>query len=526
MKYIIVTGGVISGLGKGITTSTIGLLLKKMELNVTALKIDPYLNIDAGTMSPYEHGECYVLNDGTETDLDLGNYERFLNLNLTYKSSITSGQIYNNVLKNERNGKYLGKTVQIIPHITNEIIERITNIDKKYDICLIELGGTVGDIESMPFIEALRQLQIKVGKQNIAFIHTTLLPTIHNNEMKTKPTQHSLQILRSLGIIPNFLCIRCSKEPSQNIINKLVLFSQIPSHKIIINRDSNHIYEVVQQFYNQNVIPTLCKELNIYFKKYSILDIDRYISFFAVKKNVKIIGILGKYTGLKDSYLSLIRAIEHASYIEKKRVHLIWISENENIDELEKKKVDAVVIPGGFGKRGIEKIIIFIKKIRELDIPCLGICLGMHLMIIEYFRNVLNIDCHSEEFITSEEQQKSKRIIKKMVPDKKFGGTLRKGLHKIKLKNNTKSYLIYGKEYIYERHRHRYCIDNKYIEIFNKNVDNKLQITGTSSNNDICEIIEIRDKKYYIGCQYHPEFLSRRESPHLLFRNLLKYINI
>ncbi len=526
MKFIVITGGVMSGIGKGITASSIGVILKNYNQIVTSIKIDPYLNLDAGTMSPFEHGECYVLEDGGEVDLDLGNYERFLNITLTKDHNITMGKIYKNVLQKERNGDYLGKTVQVVPHITNHIIEWIITTseklinDKVPDICIIELGGTVGDIESMPFIEALRQLVYRLGHNNVMFVHVSYVPVLKiSNEEKTKPTQHSIQVLRSLGIQPDILCLRCEKDLSDNLIDKLQNYCQVK--KIIPVIDVSNIYRVPLVFDKYNIINNIIKQLKIDICNTHLLQ--EWITFANNLDNInnpKIISIVGKYTGLHDSYLSLTHGIKHAA------LHLNISPKIEFIDSvlLEDnhyetwsilKSSDAIIIPGGFDIRGTEGMIAAIKYARENDVPILGICFGMQLQVIEISRNILDIkDATSEELNKTE--FKENVIIRMDELENTMGGTMRLGLRETIIDKNSSVYKLYNRIVINERHRHRYEVNPKYISQFE---NNGLKFSGRSDNR--MEIIEYTNHPYFVGCQFHPEYNTYPNKPHPLFYGLL-----
>jgi CTP synthase len=523
MKYVIITGGVISGLGKGITASSIGLLLKKCGFNITAIKIDPYLNVDAGTMSPFEHGECYVLEDGSECDLDLGNYERFLEIKLTDNNSITTGKIYNNVIKKEREGVYLGKTVQVVPHITNEIIECIKNVTKNnnYDFCLIELGGTVGDIESMPFIEALRILNNN-DENECCFIHVSLVPKVSNNEYKTKPTQHSIKELNSLGIVPNFVVLRCEGVLDDSLYSKISNSSLINKNDIILNSNVFNIYEVPKLFFEQKFHIKILNKFNNNFTNCNLTDWFKLTEFFKKKNKFKI-GIVGKYTGIDDTYLSVIRAIEHASYYVGINYEIIIIDvDNDEISNFKNvKSCDKIIIPGGFGQRGIESMIKVSKYCRENNIPCLGICLGMQVMFIDICRNLLNYNhANSTEF-----NSETNSPVIDIIPEcdiKNKGGSLSLGLQEIKLTPNTQTYEFYENNIIRERFRHRYSINDKFIN-YNKLYEYIL-FSGYNTRFNRPDIIELKNHKFFIGCQFHPEFNTSHNNPNPLFIGLLQSI--
>ncbi len=523
-RFIVVSGGVVSGLGKGITASTIALLLKTRNYSVNVIKIDPYLNVDSGTMSPFEHGECYVLEDGSETDLDLGNYERFLETNLTKLNSITSGQIYKSVIDNERKGEYLGKTVQMIPHITDEIIKRIekplNNSACHYDFCIIELGGTVGDIESSIYLEAIRQLS---NLYLVFHIHVSLLPRV-GDEDKTKPTQTSIRMLMSKGIFPNMLVIRCQEKINKNVLDKLSLFSNLPSQRIIQNINLQNIYMVPQLFIDQRVDLEILTYFNLVYNKldYNIISKYNILSDNLLNTPKKKFAIVGKYVGSNDTYLSIIRAIEHASYQFNIRPEICFI-END-LTEISEKKIDAIIIPGGFGYRGCEFKLKAIDIAYILNIPILGICLGFQLMIIYLFRNIIGFpNAYHGEWEKFNNDSMSNILmfpINKMddvykdEEDKGLGGTMRLGSHSINIKPDTLAHKLYDSNTITERHRHRYGLVEKYRKLLK---DDDIVISGYSRE---AEILEVKNKKFFIGCQYHPEMKSRLNKPHPLFTGL------
>jgi len=541
MKYIIVTGGVISGLGKGITASSIGVLLKCVGLNVAMIKIDPYLNIDAGTMSPYEHGEVFVLQDGTETDLDLGNYERFLNISLTHKHNITTGKIYKSVIEDEREGKYLGKTVQIIPHITDKIQYSIeeaahTKINgREIDVCIVEVGGTVGDIESMPFIEALRQMAYN-KRDDMLFVHVSLVPLIgKNDEFKTKPTQNSVKDLRQLGLSPNMLIIRSNVAIDEPTKEKLSMYCQVSRENIISNTNVETIYDVPLIFDDQDVGRKICKALK-FDKKILIptcFNGYNFLTLFKDYKNVCLsvikhvtVCIVGKYTKSQDAYLSIIRALEHAAYYCKYKVIVKLASSDEiNKENVSKLQIyDAIIIPGGFGDRGIEGMIEVAKYCRNTNKPILGICLGMHIMIIEAARQIYGNDCNSTEFNANTKHP----VVTIIKDDTELGGTMKLGSHFTHIvKNrddnevNTLAYRIYNKDKIIERHRHRYEVNPMYIDELYKVIN----FSGISCSDSCIDLVEDSNNIFYLGCQYHPEFYSSLEKPSPIFIHLLKSIN-
>jgi len=511
-KFIVVTGGVISGLGKGITASSIGLLLQNSGYSVTAIKIDPYLNIDAGTMSPHEHGECYVLSDGGETDLDLGNYERFLNIDLLSSNNITSGKVYRSVLDKERKGKYLGKTVQIVPHITNEIQEMILyNTSPDIDVCIIELGGVIGDIETLPFTKALSELSLKYP-DNFCFVHVSLI--ISNGEIKTKPTQYSVSQLRSLCIDPTFLILRCHDMLDSNIINKISIHTHVKPENIICNTDVKNIYYVPNIFHNQNIISKICNSLKLPFREPNMENYYNVMSYFdnipSDKSSIFTVGIVGKYLGSQDTYLSLIRAIEHASIRLNVYTDIKWIN-SENVHDEDIISCNGIIIPGGFGSRGIIGKMRVAKICRENDIPLLGICLGMQIMTCEYATNVCGINSKSEEW----DNMYGDNIFH-IFPNQTsvYGGTMRLGNYNVNIKDNTLLQKSYDVLECAERHRHRYEFNNDYKKILE---DYGIIFSGICNDNGLVEVIELSDNKFYLGCQYHPEYKTKYNNPHPLF---------
>jgi CTP synthase len=528
MKYVVITGGVISGLGKGITASSVGLLLKSTGLNVTAIKIDPYLNIDAGTMSPYEHGETYVLDDAGETDLDMGNYERFLDINLTKNHNITTGKIYSSVITKERNGEYLGKTVQIIPHITDEIQQWIRRtscipVNKETpDVCIIEVGGTVGDIEVSPFIEALRVMQLD-PTDKFCFVHVSLV--IDNGELKTKPTQDSVAKLRSLGITPDLLVLRTPIMLTDDTVNKLTTFCHINKECIISNTDVKNIYYVPDTFKKQNICDPIAAKLGLTINDYDLSEYYKIIEYYDTKHtNKRVVGIAGKYTGSPDTYLSLIRAIEHAAFYTNTEIQTRWLN-TEHIDETELKGCDCLIIPGGFGSRGIQGKLDVARYAREQKVPTLGICLGLQVMVIDCW-NALNNYNDEQKGVSSEwtdlMTDTSNKIID-ILPDQTGvkGGTMRLGSYLTNLLPESTVSRIYGATVINERHRHRYEVNNSYIDQIESF---GLKVTGKSgvAKGELVEVVELVDHPYYIGCQYHPEYKSRYNRPHPLFIGLLQ----
>jgi CTP synthase len=526
VKYIFVTGGVVSSLGKGIASSSIGLLLKKRGLKVNLQKFDPYINVDPGTMNPFQHGEVFVLDDGAETDLDLGHYERFIDENLTRDNNLTSGQIYDAVISRERRGDYLGSTVQVIPHITNEIKDRIKKVSQKdgeVDVVITEIGGTVGDIESLPFLEAIRQMGLESGPQNTLFIHLTLVPFIESaGEVKTKPTQHSVKELREIGIQPNILLCRTAQPLSQQIKEKIGLFCNVPSEAVIQAIDVDCIYEVPILFHKENLDDLIIKHLDL---KCGELRIDDWVNMVEKikhpKERVKI-GICGKYTHLKDAYKSIIEAFVHAGVENDSRVELKWINAEEvtpKTANLNLGDVDGVLIPGGFGERGIEGKIEALKYVRENQIPYLGICLGMQCAVIEFARNV----CKLEKANSFEFDQETKYPVIHLMPDQEkitdLGGTMRLGAYPCILEKDSLAFKAYGEKEISERHRHRYEFNNQFREILTRA---GLKLTGLSPDGRLVEIIELSGHPWFVAVQFHPELKSRPTKAHPLFRDLVK----
>ncbi len=524
-KYIFVTGGVVSGLGKGITAASLGRLLKARGLKVTAQKLDPYINVDPGTMSPYQHGEVYVTDDGAETDLDLGHYERFIDEDLNKFSNLTTGKVYSNVLDKERKGDYLGQTVQVIPHITNEIKGFIYDVGKSSnaDVVITEIGGTVGDIESQPFLEAIRQVSLEVGSENCIFVHVTLVPYIKSSgEHKSKPTQHSVKELRSLGINPDIIVLRCDEPLDKTIFNKIALFCNVKKDCVIENRTLPVLYQAPLMLEEYNFCDIVCRELSLETKN---SDMTQWLEMLkrieSREKRVKI-ALVGKYVQLHDAYLSVAEALYHAGYENSAYVDIEWVNcelvTEYTVNEL-LADCDGILIPGGFGDRGIEGKITAAKYARENNVPYLGICLGMQTAVIEYARNVLNLkDANSEEF----DEQSDNKVIWIMPEQKGIetkGGTMRLGAYPCNVKSDSIMEKAYGKSEISERHRHRYEFNNEYREVFK---ENGMRVTGTSPNGMLVEAVEIPENDFYIGVQYHPEFKSRPNRAHPLFREFVK----
>ena len=524
MKFIFITGGVVSGLGKGMTAASLGRLLKNRGYKVANQKLDPYINVDPGTMSPYEHGEVFVTEDGAETDLDLGHYERFTDENLTGNSSITSGKIYLEVIEKERKGDYLGKTVQVIPHITDAIKEKIYNFKKQgVDIVITEIGGTVGDIESQPMLEAIRQIGIEQKEVDTVFIHVTLLPYISgSNELKSKPTQHSVKELQSLGIMPDILVCRADETIPEKMKEKIALFCNVKKENVIENKTVDNLYELPLMLEKEGLATAVCKKLNLKNKEPENSEWEKLIEKIkSVKDKTVNIAIVGKYTKLEDSYLSVIESVKHAGYENNVKTN-VELVDSEKINSSNVKEIlnkyNGIIVPGGFGDRGIDGMIEAIKYARENKIPFLGICLGMQMAVIEFAKDVLNLDdVNSEEF----EKDAKNPVIHIMEEQKKIykkGGTMRLGAYPCKLVENSKVKKIYKQDVIEERHRHRFEYNNDYRE---KMENAGLKIAGVSPDGNLVEIVELENHPYFVGCQFHPEFKSRPNKPHPLFVELV-----
>ncbi|KIQ93077.1 CTP synthase [Anoxybacillus thermarum] len=524
-KYIFVTGGVVSSLGKGITAASLGRLLKNRGLKVTIQKFDPYINVDPGTMSPYQHGEVFVTDDGAETDLDLGHYERFIDINLNKYSNVTTGKIYSTVLKKERRGDYLGGTVQVIPHITNEIKERVFRAGRETnaDVVITEIGGTVGDIESLPFLEAIRQIKSDVGRDNVMYIHCTLVPYIKAaGEMKTKPTQHSVKELRSLGIQPNVIVVRTEMPMSQDMKDKIALFCDIDPKAVIEARDADTLYAVPLMLQEQKLDQIVCEHLKLNCNE---ADMTEWIALVEKVRNLSnktTIALVGKYVELQDAYISVVEALRHAGYAFDADIDIRWINsehvDRDNVAQL-LQGVNGILVPGGFGDRGIEGKIEAIRYAREQRIPFLGICLGMQLASVEFARHVVGLkDAHSAEI-----NPNTPHPIIDLLPEQKdiedLGGTLRLGLYPCKLVEGTKAYEAYQDEVIYERHRHRYEFNNEYRTLME---ENGFVFSGTSPDGRLVEIIELKDHPWFVAAQFHPEFTSRPTRPQPLFREFIR----
>ena len=524
-KYIFVTGGVVSSLGKGITAAALGRLLKNRGFKVTIQKFDPYINVDPGTMSPYQHGEVFVTDDGTETDLDLGHYERFIDINLGKNSNVTTGKIYWSVLQKERRGDYLGHTVQVIPHITNEIKNRVYRVgdDDNADVVITEIGGTVGDIESLPFLEAIRQIKKEVGRNDVLYIHVTLVPYIGAaGELKTKPTQHSVKELRGIGIQPDIIVCRSEHELDQSLKDKIALFCNVPNGNVLQNLDVEYLYEAPLAMEKENLAKVACKALHLDCPEPNLKDWEAMVdSLRHPNKEVKI-ALVGKYIALHDAYISVVEALKHGGIAERATVDLHWIdSETLNDDNAKELLGDmaGIIVPGGFGSRGVEGMISAAKYARENNVPYLGLCLGMQVAIIEFARHVCGFhDAHSVEL-----DPNTTHPVIALMPDQNgvedIGGTLRLGSYPCVLDPTSKARELYGSEEIHERHRHRYEVNNDFRAAL---TEGGMKLCGTSPDGRIVEMIEIPDHPWFLATQAHPEFKSRPNRPHPLFKGFVE----
>ena len=532
-KYIFITGGVVSSLGKGIAAASIGALLESRGLSVSLIKVDPYINVDPGTMSPFQHGEVFVTNDGTETDLDLGHYERFVRFEASKKNNFTAGKVYETVIRNERKGKYLGGTVQVIPHITNEIKKRIKEGGQGKDIAIVEIGGTVGDIESQPFVEAIRQMALELPSAAWAFVHLTLVPYIKaSGELKTKPTQHSVKELRSLGISPDCLICRSEQELPKDEKKKIALFCSVAQDNVISMHDVETVYSIPLLLNKQKVDQIILNKLNIKSENPKLSDWKRVVNASLKPEKEVNVAFVGKYTELQDSYKSINEALEHAGIKHKTKVNINFVLAETITGKNVKKvlsKTDAILVPGGFGDRGIEGMILACKYARENQIPYLGICLGMQVALIEFARNVLKLKgANSTEFdsetphpvialitewndISGKKEQRNK--------NSDMGGTMRLGGQVCKLKRSSKVYKMYKKNEIVERHRHRYEVNPAYVDEL---INSGLSLVGTSVDGKLVEMIEVPNHKWFVACQFHPEFTSNPRDGHPIFNSYIK----
>ena len=532
-RFIFVTGGVVSSLGKGIASASLGAVLESRGLSITIMKLDPYINLDPGTMSPFQHGEVFVTEDGSETDLDLGHYERFLKTKMSKFNNFTTGQIYETVLKNERKGDYLGGTVQVIPHITDEIIRRILKGAGKADIAIVEIGGTVGDIESQPFLEAIRQMKIKLGAKSTLFMHLTLVPYISvAGEIKTKPTQRSVKEMLSHGLQPDILICRSEQELSEEAREKIALFTNVDKASVISMPDLESIYKIPLKLNEQSVDELVVNKLDIKCSKPDLSDWERVIQADLNPKGLVKVAMVGKYIDLVDAYKSLNEALVHGGIQQDLKVEINYIDsellESSNVQEALKDS-DAILVPGGFGERGIEGMIAAVKYAREAKIPYLGICLGMQVAVIEFSRNILGLkDAHSSEFNKKSrnpviglisEWIDSTGKVEQRNEDSDLGGTMRLGVQQCLLSKGSLTKNLYGIDKIYERHRHRYEVNNNYVEQL---ISSGMEVAGRSEDKNLVEVVEVKDHPWFIGCQFHPEFTSNPREGHPLFKGFIE----
>ena len=521
-KFLFVTGGVVSSLGKGLSAASIGALMEARGLRVSLQKMDPYINVDPGTMSPFQHGEVFVTDDGAETDLDLGHYERYTSARLSRKSNFTTGQVYDSVIRKERRGDYLGGTVQVIPHITNEIKQNILDNAKGVDIAIVEVGGTVGDIESLPFLEAIRQFRVDRGRENVLFVHLTLVPYIPTaGELKTKPTQHSVKDLREIGIQPDILLCRCDREIPRDMKAKIALFCNVPEGAVITARDVDTIYECPLAYHDQGLDERIIDYLNIWTKAPDLSAWERIVERVKKPAGETTIAIVGKYVDLTESYKSLSEALIHGGIANNCKVNLKYVDsealERHGIADIF-ADIDGILVPGGFGERGSEGKVAAIQHARENKIPFFGICLGMQMTVVDYARHVCNIDdAHSAEF----REEAKNQVIHIMEDQKKVkgkGGTMRLGAYNCDLMEGTLARRIYGTDRISERHRHRFEFNNEYLDQLQ---DAGLVCSGINPESGLVEIVELADHPWFLGCQFHPEFKSRPMEPHPLFESFV-----
>ncbi|WMJ85052.1 CTP synthase [Oscillospiraceae bacterium LTW-04] len=522
-KYVFVTGGVVSGLGKGITAASLGRLLRMRGLKVAAQKLDPYINVDPGTMSPYQHGEVFVTEDGAETDLDLGHYERFIDENLNKYSNLTTGKVYWNVLNKERNGDYLGETVQVIPHITGEIKNFIYSVREKTDadVVITEIGGTVGDIESQPFLEAIRQVSLEVGQHNCMFIHVTLVPYIKSSgEHKSKPTQHSVKELQAMGISPTVIVCRCDESIDPSVLHKIALFCNVKEDCVIENITLPVLYQAPMMLEKNGLAKIVCRELQLTSAEPDMAEWNEMLARIESRTKDVTIAVVGKYVRLHDAYLSVAEALQHAGFENSARVHLTWVEAEDVTDDTASELLggcDGILVPGGFGDRGIEGKVAAARYARTHNVPYFGICLGMQIAVIEFARNVLGMKgANSTEFVPDGEYP-----VIDLMPDQHgvvMGGTMRLGAYPCKIAEGSHMARAYDQPLIHERHRHRYEFNNNYRE---KMMEAGLRITGTSPDDHLVEAVEIPANRFFVGVQYHPEFKSRPNHAHPLFREFV-----
>jgi CTP synthase len=523
-KHIFITGGVVSSLGKGITAASLGRLLKSRGLRVTIQKFDPYLNVDPGTMSPFQHGEVFVTDDGAETDLDLGHYERFIDESLSRDSNITSGSVYYNVIRKERKGDYLGGTVQVIPHVTNEIKERIARVARNpnIDVVITEIGGTVGDIESLPFLEAIRQFRNDIGRRNVLYIHVTLIPFINaSGELKTKPTQHSVNELRSIGIQPDIIVCRSDRPISQDLKEKIALFTDVEARAVISCVDAPHIYFVPLNLRDEGLDGLVVDKLGLETGRAQLGEWIELVGKVKAATGTVRVALVGKYVQLQDAYLSVVEALKHAAIHHGRNVQVTWVdAETLKQEELASQlaSADGILVPGGFGVRGIEGKIMAVRYARENGVPYLGLCLGLQIAVCEFARHIAGMEgANSSEF-----DPHTQYPVIDLLPEQKevadMGGTMRLGASATKVVPGTKAFEAYGEELIYERHRHRYEVNNLFRE---RLVEAGLVIGGTTPDERLVELVELKDHPWFVGCQFHPEFKSRPTRPHPLFRDFV-----
>lgn len=521
-KYIFVTGGVLSSLGKGIASASIGTLLESMGFKVGFLKFDPYLNVDPGTLSPYQHGEVYVTEDGAETDLDLGHYERFTSVTTSQANNWTAGRIYESIIEKERRGDYLGKTVQVIPHVTDEIKNAIFAVAKHVDVVIVEIGGTVGDIESLPFLEAIRQMRMELGSKNTLFVHLTMIPYIQTAaEIKTKPTQHSVKELREIGIQPDVLLCRTDRFLSKEVKSKIALFTNVAVESVITAKDVESVYEVPLVFHEEGLDRIIVKYLDLPERKANLENWLEMVEHIKNPLDEVDIYVVGKYTILPDSYKSLVEALRHGGMSHRLKVNIKWVKaeEIEEGDESLLREAHGILIPGGFDKRGMEGMIKTVTYAREKEVPFFGICLGMQCAVIEYVRNVCKIkDAHSEEFDLSTANKVFMKLTELKGTDL-MGGTMRLGSYRCVLDVDSLAYKIYGRKEIVERHRHRYEFNPLFKEMI---VSNGMRVSGINPERNLVEIIELQGHPWFLGCQFHPEFKSKPFNPHPLFSSFIE----
>ncbi len=521
-KYVFVTGGVLSSLGKGLASASIGCLMEARGFKVTLLKLDPYINVDPGTMSPFQHGEVFVTDDGAETDLDLGHYERYTNVRLTRDNNSTTGKIYQTVIEKERRGDYLGKTVQVIPHITNEIKSTIKKLADGVDVVIVEIGGTVGDIESLPFLEAIRQMRNEVGRESSLFVHLTLVPYMHTSgELKTKPTQHSVKELREIGIQPDVLLCRTDRQLPKDIKDKIALFCNVPPQAVITARDVKSIYEVPLCLHEEGLDSIILEDLNMAQRPSDLARWRGLVENIYNPRQEVTIGIVGKYVELEESYKSLDEALLHGGLPHLSKVRLRWIESEGLTGELWQESLeglDGILVPGGFGPRGIEGMIRAISHARANKIPYFGICLGMQCAVIEFARNVCSLDANSSEFNPSAQHRVIYKL-RELLGVEEMGGTMRLGAYPCVLEDDSLAFRIYGEREISERHRHRYEFNREYEAIL---TSYGLKISGNSPDRNFVEIVELSDHPWFLGCQFHPEFKSKPLRPHPLFVSFIE----